>query len=63
MCIADFPRKLFGMALDAADDPESLQLKRAWKAADTENLDWLSAYRDPYDVLTGSLVNPWVCVC
>ena len=47
MCIADFPKKLFGMALDATDDPGNLQLKRAWKAADTENLDWLSVCSDP----------------
>jgi arginase family enzyme len=55
MCIADLPKKLFGVALDPADDPWSLELKKAWMAADTASLDWLAACRDPYDAVTGSL--------
>jgi arginase family enzyme len=48
-------KKLFGVALDPADDPWSLQLKQAWMAADREGLDWLTACLDPYDAVAGSL--------
>jgi arginase family enzyme len=57
MCISNLPKKLFGVALDPADDPWSLQLKQAWMAADTGGLDWLSACRDPYDAVIGSLAD------
>jgi arginase family enzyme len=57
MCISDLPKKLFGAALDPADDPWSLQLKQTWMAADPASLDWLSACRDPYDAVTSSLAD------
>jgi arginase family enzyme len=57
MCNADLPRKLFGVALDPADDPWSLELKQAWMAADPAGLDWLAACRDPYDAVTGGLAD------
>ena len=50
-------KKLFGVALDPADDPWSLQLKQAWMTADTGNLDWLSACPDPYGAVTGSMAD------
>jgi arginase family enzyme len=49
------PKKLFGVALDPADDPFSLQLKQAWMAAEPEQLDWLTACLDPYDAVTRGL--------
>lgn len=49
--------KLFGVALDPADDPFSLQLKQAWMAAKPDELDWLSACLDPYDAVTKSLAT------
>jgi arginase family enzyme len=55
MCISECTKKLFGVALDPADDPWSLQLKQAWMAADHANLDWLTACLDPYDAITGSM--------
>lgn len=54
-CISDSPKKLFGVALDPADDPWTLQLKLAWMTADHASLDWLSACLDPYEAVTGSL--------
>lgn len=45
------------MALDPADDPFSLQLKQAWMAAKSAELDWLSACLDPYDAVTKSLTT------
>ncbi|OGO32530.1 MAG: hypothetical protein A2Z29_06990 [Chloroflexi bacterium RBG_16_56_11] len=55
MSISECTKKLFGVALDAADDPWSLQLKQAWMAGDHVDLDWLSACLDPYDAVTGSM--------
>jgi arginase family enzyme len=55
MLLSPNPKKLFGMALDAVDDPLSLQLKNAWMAADIGKLDWLSACPDPYGAVTGSM--------
>ncbi len=55
MCISQYKKKLFGVALDPADDPWSLQLKQEWMAADPTRLDWLSACRDPYDAVIGSM--------
>jgi arginase family enzyme len=57
MCISERTKKLFGVALDPADDPWSLQLKRAWMVADRANLDWLTACLDPYDAITGSMAS------
>ena len=57
MCISENPKKLFGVALDPADDPWTLQLKQAWMTAETSNLDWLSACLDPYDAVTGSMAD------
>jgi arginase family enzyme len=57
MCISQHPKKLFGVALDPADDPWTLQLKQAWMAADTSSLDWLSACLDPYDAVTSSMTD------
>lgn len=53
--MSECTKKLFGVALDAADDPWSLQLKQAWMMADRPNLDWLTACLDPYDAITGSM--------
>jgi arginase family enzyme len=50
-------KKLFGVALDPADDPWSLQFKHAWMKADAEKLDWLSACPDPYGAVTGSMAG------
>jgi arginase family enzyme len=55
MCISERTKKLFGVALDPADDPWTLQLKQAWMAADRSKLDGLVACLDPYDAVTGSL--------
>ncbi len=55
MCISEYPKKLFGVALDPADDPWTLQLKHAWMTADHASLDWLSACLDPYDAVKESL--------
>jgi arginase family enzyme len=55
MCISESRKKLFGVALDPADDPWSLQLKQAWMLAEPAELDWLSACLDPYDAVTESL--------
>jgi arginase family enzyme len=55
--MSDIPKKLFGVALDPADDPWSLQLKQAWMAADPAGLDWLSACRDPYEAVTSGLAG------
>ncbi|HJX13776.1 MAG TPA: arginase family protein [Dehalococcoidales bacterium] len=55
MCISKLPKKLFGVALDPADDPWTLELKQAWMSADPSGLDWLSACLDPYDAVTGRL--------
>lgn len=55
MCITERKKKIFGVALDPADDPWSLQLKRQWMKADPASLDWLSACLDPYDAVTGKL--------
>jgi arginase family enzyme len=57
MCISERTKKLFGVALDPADDPWTLQLKQAWMAADLLSLDWLSACPDPYDAVTGSMAD------
>jgi arginase family enzyme len=57
MCISNFPKKLFGVALDPADDPWSLRLKQAWLAADAARLDGLAAGRDPYDAVTAGLAD------
>jgi arginase family enzyme len=51
------PRKLFGAALDPADDPWGLRLKQAWMTADPVALDGLAACRDPYDAVTGTLAG------
>jgi len=53
--MSEYNKKIFGVALDPADDPWTLQLKRQWTAADTKGLDWLSACLDPYDAVTGSM--------
>jgi arginase family enzyme len=55
MCISESRKKLFGVALDPADDPWSLQLKQAWMLAEPAELDWLSACLDPYDAVAESL--------
>jgi arginase family enzyme len=55
MCISDYNKKIFGVALDPADDPWTLQLKQEWMAADTTLLDPLSAFLDPYDAVTESM--------
>jgi len=55
MCISESRKKLFGVALDPADDPWTLQLKQAWMLAEPAKLDWLSACLDPYDAVTESL--------
>ena len=57
LCISNLPKKLFGVALDPADDPWSLRLKQAWLAADTSKLDRLAACRDPYDAVTAGLAD------
>jgi len=57
MCISDRTKKLFGVALDPADDPWTLRLKQAWMTADTAGLDWLTACLDPYDAVTGSMAD------
>ncbi len=57
MCISKRAKKLFGVALDPADDPWTLQLKQAWMAADRTGLDGLSACIDPYDAVVGSTGN------
>jgi arginase family enzyme len=44
-----YPKKVFGVALDVADDPWSFQLKRASMMADRKDRDDLSA--DPYDLV------------
>jgi arginase family enzyme len=48
-------KKVFGVALDVADDPWSLQLKRAWLEASSKSHNW--QYFDPYDALTQNLIN------
>ena len=55
MCISERKKKLFGVALDPADDPWTLELKQNWMRADRDSLDRLSAYLDPYDAITGSM--------
>jgi len=55
MCISEYRKKLFGVALDPADDPWTIRLKQAWMNADPSGLDWLSACPDPYDAVTGSM--------
>lgn len=55
MCISEYPKKLFGVALDLADDPWTLQLKQAWMEANPAILDWITSCLDPYDAVTGSL--------
>jgi arginase family enzyme len=57
MCISERTKKLFGVALDPADDPWTLQLKQAWMTANQSSLDWLSACRDPYDAVIGSMAD------
>jgi arginase family enzyme len=52
---AQYPKKLFGVALDPVDDPLSLEFKHAWMAADITRLDWLSACLDPYCAVTEGL--------
>jgi arginase family enzyme len=52
---AECRKKLFGVALDPADDPSSLQLKQAWMQSEHKGLDWLDMCLDPYDAVTGSL--------
>jgi len=56
-CMSERTKKLFGVALDPADDPWTLQLKRAWMSADHANLDWLTACLDPYDAIAGSMAS------
>jgi arginase family enzyme len=55
MCISEFNKKIFGVALDPADDPWTLELKQEWMAADTALLDPLSVFLDPYDAVTASM--------
>jgi len=55
--LSQYPKKLFGVALDPVDDPWNLQFKHAWMAADTTKLDWLSACPDPYGAVTESLAG------
>lgn len=55
MCISEYPKKLFGVALDPADDPWTLQLKQAWMEANPANLDWIASCLDPYDAVTEGL--------
>ena len=50
-------KKLFGVALDPADDPWSLQLKRAWMMARGKDMGWPSACSDPYDAVTKSIAD------
>jgi arginase family enzyme len=47
--------KLFGMALDPADDPSSLELKQAWMNSPGAGAPGLKAGRDPYDEVTAGL--------
>jgi len=49
--------KIFGVALDAADDPWSLQLKQAWMARDSKKDDWFLAYSDPYDAVINNVAD------
>ncbi|GAF82129.1 unnamed protein product, partial [marine sediment metagenome] len=57
MCITGYRKKLFGVALDAADDPWSLQLKQAWIAADTSQFDSLTACPDPYEAVVAGMAD------
>jgi arginase family enzyme len=54
-CLSPGSKKLFGVALDPADDPWSLQLKQAWMTSDQRGFRGLDACLDPYDALTESL--------
>ena len=40
MCISEYDKKIFGVALDPADDPWTLELKQEWMAADHQQ--WLA---------------------
>jgi arginase family enzyme len=51
----EYQKKIFGVALDAVDDPLNLEFKHAWMAADITKLDWLSACPDPYGAVTEGL--------
>jgi len=55
MCISEYKKKIFGVALDPADDPWTLKLKQQWMLADTALLDPISAFLDPYDAVTESM--------
>jgi arginase family enzyme len=55
MCISELPKKLFGVALDPADDPWTIRLKQAWMSADTASLEGLAACLDPYDAITSGM--------
>ena len=55
MCKSEYGKKIFGVALDPADDPWTLKLKQEWMAADTARLDPVSAFLDPYDAVTESM--------
>jgi arginase family enzyme len=57
LSLSQYPKKLFGVALDPADDPWSLQLKHAWMTADVAKMDWLSACPDPYGAVTKGLAG------
>jgi arginase family enzyme len=50
-----YPKKIFGVALDVADDPWSLQLKWASMMSDVKNGDNL--YADPYDVVENMMLG------
>lgn len=49
--------KLFGVGLDAADDPWSLQLKWAWMTRGPQNLDGSQVPLDPYDAVTNHMAD------
>jgi arginase family enzyme len=48
-----YPKKIFGLALDASDDPWSLQLKRASMRATRKEEDGF--YADPYDAVANEM--------
>ena len=53
--MSPYPKKLFGVALDIADDPWSLQLKWASMMAAGKEGDGL--YADPYDAVAGKMLG------
>jgi arginase family enzyme len=53
--ISPYPKKIFGVALDVADDPWSLQLKWASMMATRKEGDGF--YADPYDAVANKLLE------